>query len=200
MIIGSIALVVVSAALWGIGLWENSDLWYYASIVGSVLATFALIVGVRQRSRARMPEDDFDLDPLHRAVPVPPTPRPTGRAAVPRGSAPAAAGASTVTRQRQPDEAVTATGEADPTDPSETEPPDEPPAEVLTDKQAQRIATMTADVVVIDGRPRFHEAGCLQLLGRDSERLPVNEAVQLGFTPCSQCEPARGLLATRPRS
>ena len=50
---------------------------------------------------------------------------------------------------------------------------------------------------VIDGRPRYHLAGCLHLLGRTVERLPAIEAVELGFTPCGQCEPVTGLLAER---
>ena len=54
---------------------------------------------------------------------------------------------------------------------------------------------MTAPVLVIDGRPRYHQAGCVHLLGRDSEPLPVSEAVELGFTPCSLCEQDSALLA-----
>lgn len=195
MIIGSIALVLVAAALWMIGLRENSDLWYYSSIVASVLAAFALLTAVRQRARAQMPEDDFDVDPLYRpAGAIPLVPRPTGRAAVPRPPLINPERRS----PRQSDEPTT----APPASPSEfePEPPDEPPAQVITAKQASLIAVMTAEVVVIDGRPRYHETGCLHLLGRETERLPVSEAIQLGFTPCGQCEPARGLLATRPYS
>ena len=55
---------------------------------------------------------------------------------------------------------------------------------------------MSADVLVVDGRPRYHLAGCVHLLGRgESEPLPVAEAVELGFTPCSLCEPDSALLA-----
>ncbi len=54
---------------------------------------------------------------------------------------------------------------------------------------------MSAEVLVIDGRPRYHQAGCVHLLGRESEPLPVSEAVELGFTPCSLCEPDSALLA-----
>jgi hypothetical protein len=189
VIIGSIALVLVAAALWVIGLRESSDLWYYSSIVASVLAAFALLTAVRQRAQEQIPEDDFDVDPLYRpggAIPV--VPRPTGRAAVPR--------APLINPPHQREEPA-APPAASPNG-FEPEPPDEPPAQVITDKQASLIAVMTAEVAVIDGRPRYHETGCLHLLGREVERLPVAEAVQLGFTPCGQCEPARGLLATRP--
>ncbi len=207
MIIGSIALVAVSAALWLIGLRENSDLWYYGSIVSSVLATFALLVGVRQWARAKMPEDDFDVDTQHRAADaVPVGPRPTGRAAVPRRPRLGPPTGSATPRPPTTGSAVAAEAVGGPAaagvpvmDASSVDPPDEPPAEVITDRQARRIAALTSVVVVIDGRPRFHEVGCLHLLGREAERLPVAEAVELGFTPCSQCEPARGLLATSPR-
>ena len=54
---------------------------------------------------------------------------------------------------------------------------------------------MSAAVLVIDGRPRYHLPGCVHLLGREGEPLPVSEAVELGFTPCSLCEPDSALLA-----
>lgn len=197
MIIGSIALVVVSAALWLIGLRESSDLWYYASIVGSVLAAFALLVGVRRRSWARIPDDDFDIDTLHPSPDLTPlAPRPTGRASVPRQSATARLRPGVAQTS-----ATTGPGDSDRPDAGEliSEPPDEPPPQVITEREAGRVADLTDEVVVVDGRPRYHAAGCQHLLGRESERLPVNEAVQLGFTPCGHCEPVRGLLATRPR-
>jgi hypothetical protein len=186
VIIGSIALVVVAVMLWVIGLPENSDVWSYSSIAASVLAASALLTGVRQRARAQIPEDDFDVDPTYRppgAIPL--VPRPTGRATVPRLTNPA---------RRGPDLAVP----ADSPNQRDPEPPDEPSAQVITEKQARLVAAMAAEVVVIDGRPRYHAAGCLHLLGRAAERLPVAEAAQLGFTPCGQCEPVRGLLATQP--
>ena len=33
---------------------------------------------------------------------------------------------------------------------------------------------------MIDGRPRYHLTGCVHLLGRRTEPLPVSEAVELG--------------------
>jgi hypothetical protein len=191
VIIGSIALVVVSAALWFLGLRESSDLWYYASIVSSVLAAFALIVGARQRARARIPDDDFDVDPLHRTPGVvvvgiapgvrAPTRRPAGQAAV---HTPTADAGLPVTPARAGEEPV-------------PDPPDEPPPQLITDLQAGRIAEMTAVVLVVDGRPRYHLTGCPHLLGRSPEQIAVNEAVRYGFTPCGHCEPALPLLAQR---
>jgi hypothetical protein len=59
---------------------------------------------------------------------------------------------------------------------------------------------MSTDVLVVDGRPRYHLAGCVHLLGREIERLPVSEAVELGFTPCGLCEPDTALLAEARRA
>jgi hypothetical protein len=73
--------------------------------------------------------------------------------------------------------------------------PDEPAAQYVSPADAARIARMTAEVLVIDGRPRYHVAGCAHLLGRESEPLPVGEAVELGFSPCGRCEPDSALLA-----
>lgn len=75
------------------------------------------------------------------------------------------------------------------------DPPDEPPIQPTPPAEAARVARLNSEVLVIDGRPRYHLAGCVHLLGRDSEPLPVSEAAELGFTPCSLCEPDSALLA-----
>jgi len=75
------------------------------------------------------------------------------------------------------------------------DPPDEPSAQMTTPTNAARIAMLASEVLVIDGRPRYHISGCVHLLGRDSEPLPVGEALELGFSPCGMCEPDSALLA-----
>jgi hypothetical protein len=75
------------------------------------------------------------------------------------------------------------------------DPSDEPPAQRVSPAQQARVAQIDADVLVIDGRPRYHLPGCVHLLGREHESLPVSEAVELGFTPCGLCEPDSTLLA-----
>lgn len=79
------------------------------------------------------------------------------------------------------------------------DPEDEPPAQQTSAADAARIAAMSAEVFVIDGRPRYHLRGCVHMLGRDSEPLPVGEAIELGFSPCSVCEPDSSLLAAARR-
>ncbi|MDG4832135.1 hypothetical protein O7627_22900 [Solwaraspora sp. WMMD1047] len=92
-----------------------------------------------------------------------------------------------------------ATGPAAPTvDESTDEPADEPAAQRLGAGDEARLAQLAADVMVVDGRPRFHLPGCPHLRGRETDLLPVGEAVELGFTPCSRCAPATALLAETP--
>ncbi len=79
-------------------------------------------------------------------------------------------------------------------DPDE-DPLDEPPAQLIPPGEAAMVAGLETDVMVVDGRPRYHLVTCAHLRGREIEALPVSEAVELGFTPCSLCEPDTALLA-----
>ncbi len=53
-------------------------------------------------------------------------------------------------------------------------------------------------VWVIDGRPRYHLDSCGFLVGRESEPVPLQQAVEDGFTPCALCDPDSGLVAATP--
>lgn len=77
----------------------------------------------------------------------------------------------------------------------DVDPPDEPAPQQVSAADAARVGRMATEVLVVDGRPRYHLPGCVHLLGRECEPLPVGEAVELGFTPCSLCEPDSALLA-----
>jgi clumping factor A len=85
-------------------------------------------------------------------------------------------------------------GEADPDDPE-----DEPRPQAIRPGDAVRIARMEAEVLVVDGRPRYHLADCPHLIGRQTEGLPAAEAVELGFTPCGLCRPVDRLVAAAAR-
>lgn len=85
--------------------------------------------------------------------------------------------------------------EPDGEDFGDEDPPDEPAAQVVSPQDAARVAQMSTEVLVIDGRPRYHHPTCVHLLGRENEPLPVSEAVELGFTPCGLCEPDSAMLA-----
>jgi hypothetical protein len=75
------------------------------------------------------------------------------------------------------------------------DPADEPAAQRVSPADAGRVARMRNEVFVIDGRPRYHLMGCGHLNDRESEPLPVHEAIELGFTPCGLCEPDSALIA-----
>ncbi|HEY0486497.1 MAG TPA: hypothetical protein VGD72_09635 [Mycobacteriales bacterium] len=77
---------------------------------------------------------------------------------------------------------------------SEEDPPDEPAIERASLGDLARVASRDDEVVVVDGRPRYHLASCAHLAGRESEGLPVSEAAELGFTPCAGCTPVASLL------
>ena len=78
---------------------------------------------------------------------------------------------------------------------ADEDPADEPAAQRVQPTDAVQVARMTVDVLVVDGRPRYHLPGCQHLIDRDTEPLPVAEAVDLGFTPCSLCRPVDRLVA-----
>ncbi len=75
------------------------------------------------------------------------------------------------------------------------DPPDEPAAELLMASEESRLAAMENEVLVVDGRPRYHLSGCAHLADKESQPLPVSEAVELGFDSCSLCGAATAILA-----
>ncbi|MEH0983855.1 hypothetical protein [Micromonospora sp. CPCC 205556] len=91
--------------------------------------------------------------------------------------------------------------EPDPADPTPTSGAGrsaEPEAQHVSPADAARVATLHAEIRVVDGHPRYHLASCAYLVDRDHEPLPVSEAVALGFTPCGRCAPDTTLLADAP--
>ncbi|WP_443674023.1 hypothetical protein [Micromonospora antibiotica] len=78
--------------------------------------------------------------------------------------------------------------------------PWDPPAQRVPPADAARVARLDAEVLVVDGHPRYHLPSCAHLIEREHEPLPVDEAISLGFTPCGLCNPDTALLAdTYPR-
>lgn len=218
MIPASLLLILAAAGMLVVGLVKGSDPMLYGSIVASVLAAWTLVAGVRRVARRREEEEESaPVRPVYRDADAEPAVD-AGRRGRRYATAQAAGGrrsdgggVSTLDADDEP----TLTGrlgvltEAEPPsdfsggypgadydDYDDNDPPDEPPAQLLSAADAARVARMSVDVLVVDGRPRYHLAGCVHLLGRgESEPLPVAEAVELGFTPCSLCEPDSALLA-----
>ena len=222
MIVASLVLILGAVALLVLGLVNGSSGLLVGSIGTSLLAAVALVVGVRQAATARSlaeqeaeqyegDEDDWSHRTSHREEPA--------RAAIPPGAPERPGGwADEPAREREPIEraVLERTAVVGVSVPSQVlhddgpevysesyadgygddeDPPDEPVAQRVTASDAARVARMSTDVLVIDGRPRYHVAGCVHLLGRPFEPLPVGEAVDLGFSPCGLCEPDSALLA-----
>ncbi|GLZ75363.1 hypothetical protein Afil01_01700 [Actinorhabdospora filicis] len=203
MIVGSLLILVAAAGLLVAGLMNANDTFLILSIVASVVAGAGLFFGARAAARygdeddvaeaeraprvrepafpprrrleARTPaKDDFDGDEAEPVAPVQP---------------------SAAEREVLPPE-IRPEPELEPEDePVEIDLSDEPAELPVSRIDATRLAGLTVPVQVVDGRPRFHLAGCVHLLGKEDEALPVNEAVELGFTPCALCEPTAEVLA-----
>src|SRR5207248_7765494 len=45
------------------------------------------------------------------------------------------------------------------------------------------------EVMVVDGRPEYHQTGCSRLAGLEAEPIPLSQAREDGFTPCPVCAP-----------
>ncbi len=86
---------------------------------------------------------------------------------------------------------------------TEDQPAESPPDQALLEPgeedtdaaDALIVSELTDEVRVLDERPRYHLADCPWLAARPSLGLPVDEARQLGFTPCAVCRPDAGLAA-----
>jgi hypothetical protein len=216
----SLLLILVAVVMLGLGLVRGSNAFLVGSIAASLLAAVALVVGTRRAAAARTTlsgeayEGLGDEDsPPSRADKRSGTDRTRdgARRRAAEGTVYGRTGAgepavgTLVEDEPPPDERVSIPSQTDARhsdadldlddDADDEDPPDEPAAQIVPPADAARVARMSAQVLVIDGRPRYHQAGCVHLLGRESEPLPVSEAVELGFTPCSLCEPDSALLA-----
>ncbi|MDI6104490.1 hypothetical protein QLQ12_38465 [Actinoplanes sp. NEAU-A12] len=80
-------------------------------------------------------------------------------------------------------------------EPGDDDPDDEPLPQSVRPADAVMVARFDTEVLVVDGRPRYHMADCPHLVGRLTEPLPANEAVSLGFSPCGLCRPVDRLVA-----
>ncbi|SNY51130.1 clumping factor A [Paractinoplanes atraurantiacus] len=81
-------------------------------------------------------------------------------------------------------------------EPDVDDPDDEPLPQSVRPADAVRVARLDAEVLVVDGRPRYHLPDCPHLVGRLTEPIGVGEAVELGFSPCGLCRPVDRLVAS----
>ncbi|MBB5869360.1 hypothetical protein F4553_002739 [Allocatelliglobosispora scoriae] len=205
MIVASLLLIAVAIGLLVLGLANGSSGLLVGSIGTSLLAAVALVVGARQATSARAEADLLDIEDERAESDDYEEPRERRGSA--RGAEPLIEPEPLSQRRQDRNDRAERSDTATVVIPAqgtsaapediddEEDPPDEPIPQRVQPADAARIARMATDVLVIDGRPRYHVAGCVHLLGRPHEPLPVGEAVELGFTPCGLCEPDSALLA-----
>ncbi len=67
----------------------------------------------------------------------------------------------------------------------------EPEPDVAEPAEPEQPATAPSlgEVWVVPGRPRYHLQGCMIIGDQEAVALPLEQAVDDGFKPCSLCEP-----------
>lgn len=216
MIVVSILLILVAVAMLVLGLWQASSALLTGSIAASLIAAIALVIGARRAAAGPAEHPDGAAGPAWAGGQGYPytcpevSDRNRGRGAAGPGRRVAVVEPATLTIPVRTIPVRSGPVQSDPVQgcggsaqgvhegafpQDEAEPPDEPAPQQVSPAEAARVARMSTEVLVVDGRPRYHLPGCVHLLGRDSEPLPVGEVVELGFSPCSLCEPDSALLA-----
>lgn len=71
----------------------------------------------------------------------------------------------------------------------------EPPEESVRMGDLLTVIDLADEVLVIDGRAHYHLAICLYIRDAATVGLPINQAREVGFTPCGQCRPDSTLAA-----
>jgi hypothetical protein len=69
------------------------------------------------------------------------------------------------------------------------------PSDADTAARTSDAAPASGSVLVVEGRPRYHVAGCRYLTGKDVDEVPVGKARSDGFTACGVCKPDEALAA-----
>jgi hypothetical protein len=189
VILLSLVLVLLSLGLLIAGLAGASQGLVWASILSSVVAGTCLALAVLQRRAA--PEETGEDEPAD-APAAGDGVVTSATGAVPYGTAPGSAPESG-SPWSAPDEPTLAVsvpaGEPAAGADAYPDPPDEPPEEDVSAPDALRVTGLDTDVYVVDGRPRYHLQDCPHLADREVIPLPVPEAREAGFTPCSLCRP-----------
>ncbi|MGB9378744.1 MAG: hypothetical protein WCB04_14665 [Mycobacteriales bacterium] len=224
MIVVSLLFFLLGVGLLAAGLVAESIKMELGAVLAALLSALALYAGVRQR---RTSEDDEPAEPVQPwqapltrpsraqkieepwSPPPPDDPWPTGPVAE-VASAPVHDNDWSRAAEPDPaDEPEQHTGEQtedefadDPGSTDITEYPsldDEPAEEEVSPADVARVTSRSDDVLVVDGRPRYHRRACSSLIGRETVPLPVSEAREAGFSPCGRCRPDAHLLGSLDR-
>jgi hypothetical protein len=170
-----IVLILVLAALGLLvtALITANSLWAWVSIALSVLAGLVLVADfVRRRSARRRAE----------------------RAVATRVDAEPVEESEDAAEVVEPAELRPVTGELG-GDQAQVVETGDPAEEATAPADAELVAKLDAEVVVVDEYPRYHVPECPWLGDRDTIPISVKEARDLGFTPCARCTPDAKLVA-----
>ncbi|WAL63652.1 hypothetical protein ORV05_21905 [Amycolatopsis cynarae] len=201
-----IVLILVLAALGLLiaALITANALWAWVSIGLSVLAGLFLVVDyLRRRRRRRRPEtEEAGGDGVG---PDKSAPTRTLRLGEEAGDATEATEATEIGEAGEVTEVTEVSppggegAEAEGSDAAERGGPGEsaggPGEEPTAPEDAQVVARLETEVVVVDEYPRYHFPDCAWLEARATIPLVVKEARELGFTPCARCTPDARLIA-----
>ncbi|HEX3812542.1 MAG TPA: hypothetical protein VHX59_06835 [Mycobacteriales bacterium] len=187
MIVVSLLLVLGSAVMLVLGLAEAHQVLIWASIGASIAAALSLATAVvRRRGESGSPLTAALQG--HGALAVG---QKSGLIDAPRPPSDRATGDDGASSGRHSDGGPGTTDGHSDTEPAghHPDPPDEPPEEDVSASDVLRIVDLLDEVLVVDGRPRYHLAGCRHLVARETIPLPVSEAREAQFTPCAWCHP-----------
>jgi hypothetical protein len=212
----TLLLLVAALACLIVGLMISNTMWIVASLVGSVVAVLAIRAARRRAEGAAVRRSQSETELVRRtgareeiaalaaeaaaersaALTVPaaepetaadvvaaPTLEPAGR---PKRVARVPGLGTDVAAEAVPADLVVSQPTTDELAVGDDDPVDEPaPANTI----APLIDKSHENVWVIDGRPRYHLSSCGFLVGQESESIPLQQAVEDGFSPCSRCDP-----------
>lgn len=218
MIVVSLLFFLLGVGLLAAGLVIESIQLELAAVVSALISALALYAGVRQRRAAeeKPAEPAEPVEPWKAPLtgpsrglavddvwspPPPDEPWPTdemAEASTPPSEEPAWDDAGG--HAAAPDEPAVVEEPVVADEPPETPVlEDEPDEEEVSPANVARVAARPDDVLVVDGRPRYHRRACSSLIGRETVPLPVSEAREAGFTPCGRCRPDAHLLGSLER-
>ena len=191
MIVVSGILVVVAAVLLVIGLVRGDDdggtTFVYASIAVSIVSAILLLVSVFLRRGEDVPAESGE-SATDRPSPFAPSSGDQSEgvtAVIPGGRT--RPGAEPTPARRVPPAPVAPTAEADTAafaaSPEPASAPDEPAAAPAAPAPA------AGEVLVVEGRPRYHVEGCRYLAGKEASPRSLAAARAEGFSACGVCKP-----------
>lgn len=200
MIVSSLLILVIAAVLLLTGMITGNDQLLVSSMAASLAAGVALYAGIRGRGAKRprvvprqtRSEDDTQQFRRIGLDDTPTTELPLLEGKVFEPTDYAVDRDPEIRFEDVPPRQTRAGSRAGHRAPNPTS--DEPTEQRMTRVEAAALMRLDTEVVVVDGRPRFHHTACAHLSGREHESLPVAEALELGFTPCALCEPVSRLL------